>query len=37
LYAKAQNRFPLIVASVRRESLIASAAERRSPETIVRS
>src|SRR5215218_3184571 len=37
LYAKAQKRLPLIVASTRRESLIASTAALRSPETSVRS
>src|SRR4029453_974748 len=37
LYANAQNRFPLIVRSVRRERRMASAAARRSPRTRVRS
>src|SRR6185503_18596286 len=37
LYANAQKRLPLIVASVRRASRIASTAARRSPDTSVRS
>src|SRR4051812_14136307 len=37
LYANAQNRLPLMVLSVRRDSRIASAAARRSPRTSVRS
>src|SRR5699024_6780597 len=37
LYPNAQNRLPLIVPSVRRESRIASAALRRSPRTRVMS
>src|SRR6266540_3942636 len=37
LYAKAQERLPLIVRRVRRASRIASAAARRSPESSVRS